>query len=413
MSIHRISGLTLAVFLSVRVFAQEAESGITMPVTITGEGLYTHRLQSSDPSASPITGAFHAALYPGFKFGPHWFFYSSIHLSSTPFYYYDTYESDHELETQVLQMFLGYTQNFGNTSVMVKAGKLTSAFGAFPPHYDDADNPLLDQPIPYSAYLTLRPDQLPCGVNDLVRQQSYSSANYSCGGSWGAGEGLTPVTLYGLPGVEVDLSTHKVDARFQLTNSSPVNPQSLLSSSQHAQWTAGAGYTLVQGFRVGISAYRGPFLDHSVVGYLPAGTTVRDFPATGAGLDAQWARGRWSTTGEWQWFRFDYPNFLRQPTTSFGYADVKAVLNPRMYLAVRAGYQKNSRVEDSWWTWSDYGFAPNVQSYEFAVGFRPNRWQLLKVGYEWLRGEEIYGTRDNVFGVQLVTSIQALSKAIR
>ena len=241
MSIHRISGLTLSVFLSVRVFAQEAESGITMPVTITGEGLYTHRLQSSDPSASPITGAFHAALYPGFKFGPHWFFYSSIHLSSTPFYYYDSYESDHELETQVLQMFLGYTQNFGNTSVMVKAGKLTSAFGAFPPHYDDADNPLLDQPIPYSAYLTLRPDQLPCGVNDLVRQQPYSSANYSCGGSWGAGEGLTPVTLYGLPGVEVDLSTHKVDARFQLTNSSPVNPQSLLSSSQHAQWTAGAG----------------------------------------------------------------------------------------------------------------------------------------------------------------------------
>ena len=54
-----------------------------------------------------------------------------------------------------------------------------------------------------------------------------------------------------------------------------------------------------------------------------------------------------------------------------------------------------------------------MQAYEFAVGFRPNRWQLLKVGYEWLRGEEISGTRDNVFGIQLVTSIQALSKAIR
>ena len=272
MSIHRISGPLLALFLCVRAFAQEAEAGITLPVTITGEGLYTHRLQSTDPNASPVTGAFHAALYPGFKFGPHWFVYSSIHLSSTPFYYYDSYESDHQLETQVVQAFLGYTQHYGTTSVMVKAGKLTSAFGAFPLHYDDADNPLLDQPIPYSAYLTLRPDQLPCGVNDLLRQQ-YASVRqlWLVAARRVTGEGLTPVTLYGLPGVEVDLSTHKVDARFQLTNSSPVNPQSLLSGSQHAQWTAGAGYTLVQGFRVGFSAYRGPFLDHSVVGFLPAG----------------------------------------------------------------------------------------------------------------------------------------------
>jgi len=412
MSIHKISGPLLALFFCTRAFGQEAEAGITLPVTITGEGLYTHRLQSTDTNTSPVTGAFHAVLYPGFKLGPHWFVYSSIHLSSTPFYYNDSYEPDHQLETQVVQAFLGYTQHYGTTSVMIKAGKLASAFGAFPPHYDDADNPLLDQPLPYSAYLTLRPDQLPCGVNDLLGQQYAASAHYGCGGASGDGEGLMPVTLYGLPGVEVDVSAHKIDARLQLTNSSPVNPQSLLSGSQHAQWTAGAGYSLVQGFRVGFSAYRGPFLDHSVAGFLPPGRSIRDFPATGAGLDAQWARGRWSTTGEWQWFRFDYPNFLRSPATSFGYAEVKAVVNPRTYLAVRAGYQRNSRVEDNW-AWSDESFAPNVQAYEFAVGFRPNRWQLVKVGYEWLRGEDISGTRDNVFGIQLVTSIRVLSKAIR
>jgi hypothetical protein len=395
-----------------RALSQEAESGITLPVTITGEALYTHRLQSAEANASPATAAFHAVLYPGFKLGSHWFVYSSIHVSSTPFYYSDAYEPDHQLETQVVQAFLGYTRNYGTTSVVVKAGKLASAFGAFPLHYDDADNPLLDQPLPYAAYLNLRADQLPCGVSDLLGQQYASSPNYACGGASGGGEGLMPVTLYGLPGVELDVSSHKIDARLQLTNSSPVNPQSLLSGSQQAQWTAGAGYSLVQGFRVGFSAFRGSFLDHSVAGFLPAGHSVRDFPATGAGLDAQWARGRWSATGEWQWFRFDYPNFLRSPTSSFGYAEVKAVLNPRTYLAVRAGYQRNSRVEDNH-EWSSESFAPNLQAYEFAMGFRPNRWQLLKVGYEWLQGEEISGTRDNVFGIQLVTSIQALSKAIR
>jgi hypothetical protein len=412
MCIHRVCGLWLALFLGLRALAQEAEAGFTLPITMTGEGLYTHRLQSADANASPVTGAFHAALYPGFKLGPHWFFYSSIHLSSTPFYYNDSYQPAHQLETHVVQAFLGYTQNYGTTSLVVKAGKLASAFGAFPLHYDDADNPLIDQPLPYSAYLKLRADELPCGVSDNLSQRQAASAHYACGGASGNGEGLVPVTLYGLPGVEVDLATHKIDARFQLTSSSPVNPQSLLSGNQHAQWTAGAGYSVVQGFRVGFSAYRGPFLDHSVAAFLPSGHSITDFPATGAGLDAQWARGRWSSTGEWQWFRFDYPNFRQAPATSFGYAEVKAVLNPRAYLAARAGYQRNSRVEDNH-AWSDESFAPNVQTCELAAGFRPNRWQLLKIGYEWLRGQDISGTRDNVFGIQLVTSIQALSKAIR
>jgi signal transduction histidine kinase len=60
----------------------------------------------------------------------------------------------------------GYTRSFGKASVSLRAGKLTSAFGEFPLRYDDAANPMLDQPLPY-PHLKLRPDQLPCGVADL------------------------------------------------------------------------------------------------------------------------------------------------------------------------------------------------------------------------------------------------------
>jgi len=35
------------------------------------------------------------------------------------------------------------------------------------------------------------------------------------------------------------------------------------------------------------------------------------------------------------------------------------------------------------------------------------------LGYEWLRTAEDYGGHDNVFAVQFITSIDALSKAIR
>jgi len=398
--------------LSLRALAQEASVGVAMPITVSGEALYTHRLQSDNPGASPFGAAFHAVFSPSARLGSHWFIYSTIHVSSIPFFYYDAYEQGHDVTVQVAQAFLGYTRTHNKTTFVIKAGQLASAFGSFPLHYDDADNPLIDQPLPYASYLALRPDQLPCNASDLINGGAWGPLAFHCGGSQAASDGLTPATLYGLPGVELDVSTGKLDGRFQLTNSSPANPQSLLSGSQHAQWTAGGGYTVVPGLRVGASAFRGPFLDRAVEPFLPAGKTVWNFPATGAGLDAEWARGRWSTSGEWQWFRFDYPGFRASPTVSFGYADVKAVINARVYVALRAGYQGNSRVTDLTWQ-SDGTFEPNHQSYELAFGFRPNRWQLIKVGYEWLQTPEVSGNRDNVFGIQLVTSIRSLSKAWR
>src|SRR5260370_34774553 len=98
MQVRNRVGLLLVVALRMRASAQEAGAGFSMPVTLTFGALYTHRLQTGDPAASPLAAAFHAVLYPSLKLGPHWFVYSSIHLRSTPFSYYDAYESEHELK---------------------------------------------------------------------------------------------------------------------------------------------------------------------------------------------------------------------------------------------------------------------------------------------------------------------------
>lgn len=391
--------------------AQEAVSGIAVPVTLSGGTIYTHRRQAEDPAESPFDGAFHAMFSPSLRLGPHWFVYSTLHLSSNPFFYYDAFEPGHKVEFQMAQAFLGYTRSHNKTTFVIKAGQLASAFGSFPLRYDDADNPLIDQPLPYATYVKVRPDQLPCTTADFAGGQ-YEPVSFRCGGSDSDSDGLTPGALYGLPGVEFDVSSGKFDARFQLTNSSPVNPQGLFSDSQHAQWTAGGGYTVVPGLRVGASVFRGPYLDRAVVPWLPAGQNVRDFPATGAGLEAQWARSRWSANGELQWYRFDYPGFRVSPLAAFGYVEIKTIINPRTYFAVRAAYQRNNRIADSGGLSSDT-FDPNHQSYEFAIGVRPNRWQLIKVSYEWLQTAEVSGTRDNVFGIQLVTSIRSISAAWR
>ena len=154
------------------------------------------------------------------------------------------------------------------TTVIVKAGRLLPAFGSFPLRYDDAENPLLDQPLSYIQTLTLRAGQLPCGRNDLAHQY-YGSVWHQCGGVPNRDEGLTPVALYGLPAAQVDISGHRLDARLQVSSGSPSNPRRLNEFGRYHQWSAGAGYTIRQGFRVGVSGFRGPYLDGSIASLLP------------------------------------------------------------------------------------------------------------------------------------------------
>lgn len=371
-----------------RLAAQTAQYGVALPFTLSGELLDTDRAQYDDLDAPHVFGAARLVAMPEIKLGSHWYGYGALQLRLTPYFYQDAYEDLRQVKFDVLQGFLGYSRSWNGAALNVKVGKLSSAFGAFPLRYDDMVNPLIDQPLPYN-YLLLQP-------------AASSGENY----------GLTPVTLYGLPAAEIDLSWHRIDSRFQLTNSNPYNPVGYFKSGQHPQWTAGGGYTIRQGFRVGMSTYRGPWLSGSFASRIPTGLTAADFPASGVGVDVQWARGRWNVGGEWDRFVFDFPHLDNASTLTFGYAEIKFIINPRWYAAFRPNYQTDNHaviggVE------SPATVFPNRQYYEIAVGFRPDRFQLLKVGYEWanVRNGEI--NRNNVFGVQFVTSFNGLSKALR
>jgi hypothetical protein len=398
--------VTVAVLLAGLAVAQDGDVGVAMPFSVSAGLLNTQRLQSNDPGASRFAASFRAVLHPNAQFGEHWFFYSAIQVSSTPYFYYDSYDSARSLEIQLLQGFVGYKRSAGRATLLVKAGRLSSAFGSFPLRYDDTDNPLLDQPLGYGYPVQLRADQLPCDVGNLIEQRDYRYPGFDCGGATRESSGVVPVTLYGLPGVEIDAAYRRADVRLQITNSSPSNPQSVLSRSQSAQWTAGGGYTLRQGFRIGISGFRGAWLDRLVT------RRGGDYPASGFGVDSQWNRGRWSTSAEWQRFQFDYPGFRIAPAVTFGYVEAKAVLNPRLYLAGRAGFQSYNCPADAIER-ASISFLPARQAWEVAAGYRFNRMQLLKIGYEWLHTAGISGTRDNVIGIQFVTSVDSLSKAYR
>ncbi len=168
------------VCLTLSVRAQEADFGLSVPVTASFGVLDSQRLQLATPSASQVAPGLRFMLYPALKLGSHWFVYAAVQVRMRPYFYYDAFSSEREWDTDVTQAFLGYAFHPGKVSVVFKAGRLSTAFGSFPLRYDDADNPVLDQPLSYITEIPLRADQLVCGTADLLRQ-SYGFVGGSCG----------------------------------------------------------------------------------------------------------------------------------------------------------------------------------------------------------------------------------------
>ena len=195
-----------------------------------------------------------------------------------------------------------------------------------------------------------------------------------------------------------------------VTSGSPSNPLSLRHAPQYAQWVLGGGYTIRQGLRVGVSGFRGPYLSPDIAPLLPATTSVRTFPASGLGLEVQWARGHWSASGEWQRFQYDLPGFTQAPSVISTYGEAKRILTPRLYVAGRAGWLKPGGAADTTGA-STNQFSASIASYELGGGWWLNRHQLLKASYEWLRIENLPGTKTNVLGVQFVTTFHAIDQA--
>ena len=345
----------IACSLQSALWAQEASSGFDLRATLSAEASYSHQ-----DAGNPLDGAFRSVLYPTWKINENWAVSGAIQIHSRPYFFEELATPGHGVKTDVLQAHLSYSKYWKNRSLIVRVGELPSAFGSFLLRYDDATNALIDAPMAYGYY-------------------------------------YKPVTNNGLAGAQVDATLGKLDLRAQFVNSSPANRRSLFDRDQYGNWAGGAGYTLRQGFRVGVSAYRGPYLDRHYKFYFPGEAKPRDLPGSGYGLDVQWGRGPWNVYGELQHFQMDY-RAIRTFTQNIGYAEVRRVLSPRWYLAARAGYLRASAF-------------PGHQAYEAVAGFRPNRYQLVKVGYQIQQGPTIRGTLGNTAAVQFVTSFRAISLA--
>jgi len=341
-------------------FAQEANSGFELRTTVSTASVYSDQLTEAPRNGDPVSGSFRAMLYPTWKLSSHWAISGAVQVHSRPFFAEEYQTQDYGIRADTLQANLSYNRNWENASVVVRVGEMSSAFGSFLQRYDDAVNPLVGMPTAYGYY-------------------------------------YKGVSILGLAGAQVDATAGKFDMRAQFANSSPANRRSVFDRDQYANWAGGAGYTIRQGFRIGGSAYYGPYLDRTYPYFFPGEVNPNQLAGYAYGLDVQWGKGPWNAWGELQHFTMEYhaiPTF----TEHIGYGELRRVLSPRWYAATRMGYLRANAF-------------PGSETYEFAAGYRPNTHQLLKFSYQMQHGVAYPGTLGNVAAVELVTFFRAFSLA--
>ncbi len=350
----------LLLVVSLRSPAQEASSGFELRTTLSTQVLYAPEMSDPPRSGTPAAAGFRAVLYPTWKISRNWTFSGAVQVYSRPYFLEQRSTQGYGLKTDVLQANLSYSRIGVNRSIVVRAGQMSTAFGAFLLRYDDAVNPLAGMPLSYGYYYK--------GVSSL-----------------------------GMMGAEVDATFHRFDGRVQFVNSSPANRRGIFDSDQYGNWAAGAGYTILQGFRIGVSGYRGPYLHRRYRYYFKGEAPPKDLPATAYGVDVQYGHGKWNVDAEFQHFLLTYQAIanLREHTA---YAEVRRSLTPRWYVAARAGYVEMSSNG-------------RRQGYETAIGYRINESQLLKASWEVEHPPGTASRLSHTAALQFVMSLKPISLA--
>lgn len=136
---------------------QEAESGIDVNATVSGEAIYAHELTESPRNGTPLDAAFRAVVYPLLKLDDHWTVAGAVQFNSEPYFTEDFTTPGHGVRTSILRAHIGYSRLWKSASIDIRAGQLPSAVGSFNLRYDDAVNPLIDMPILYGYYGLISP----------------------------------------------------------------------------------------------------------------------------------------------------------------------------------------------------------------------------------------------------------------
>ena len=108
-------------------FGQEAEAGIDVRATVTGQAAYSKDLGEAPRNGADWVAGFRSVLYPTVKLNEHWSVSGAVQAVSRPYYYNDFTSTGYGVRARVLQANVSYSRVWKNGSVVIRAGQLLSA----------------------------------------------------------------------------------------------------------------------------------------------------------------------------------------------------------------------------------------------------------------------------------------------
>ena len=139
----------------------------------------------------------------------------------------------------------------------------------------------------------------------------------------------------------------------------------------------GLGVSAGPGLRIGVAVTHGSYLNAQLADTLPPGTAWQDFAQTVATLDVRYSVDRFDTRFEAAWSRYEVPTVADAVTGLGWYAESRASISPRLFIAARFEHNRYPfvlPVSPQFWV----GTATTQMNGEVGVGYRVSRDALLK-----------------------------------
>lgn len=181
-------------------------------------------------------------------------------------------------------------------------------------------------------------------------------------------------------GVVVSGAAGALDYRAAFVSLPLINPRYTPKPGRRPRPVVGAGFSAGPGFRLGLSATRGPYLNKDLGAQLAAGVEWDDFFQSVVAADARYSAGYIVARAEAAWSSYDVPT-VADAVTGFGwYGEIRGTVTPRLFLAARyenSNYPFVRPVSPAFWV----GTATRQINGEIGAGYRLNADVVIKASF--------------------------------
>ena len=268
----------------------------------------------------------------------------------------------------------------------IQAGRIPPTFGAFARFSYATGNPVIGYPLAYQYLTSLRTDAVPATTDDLLRMRARGWRATFPVGSPIPGPGVPLISAFDWDtGVQATWKTGPVELSGAVTNGSLSSPR-VADDNGGKQIIARAVVTPAVGLVLGASAARGAWLARSVEG--------ADSPAQRAlGADVEYSRDHWITRAEVVWSGWGLPTPLapsgvRQVSSTGAWVEGRYRVTPRVFLSGRADHLGFSEIRGALIQPAGEPWDAPVKRLEGCVGYYVQRNFVLRAGVQgnWRAG---------------------------